>query len=224
MRRFVLATVAALVSLAAVPSAKAQDYADAPVYVADASSALSSADARTASAFRRAQDDWSGTRYRFGGTTRSGIDCSALMLVWFRSLYGVNLPRTAAQQALEGTRVSRSDLRPGDLVFFSQATRISHVGVYLGNGEFAHSSSSRGVSIASLSNSYWSPRYRTARRILGAGAAMPNFDDVDFDAALEDLQSIDLTEFLGEDVLGDEGMDAPMNEDEGTAPAPQNRW
>lgn len=229
MRRFVLPAAFVLVLLAAAPS-KAQDYADVSAYVA-ATSSMPSSEARVATAFRRAHDDWSGTRYRYGGMSRSGIDCSALMLVWFRSLYGVNLPRTAAQQATQGTRVSRSDLRAGDLVFFSQGTRISHVGVYIGNGQFAHSSSSRGVAIAELSNSYWSPRFRTARRILGAGAesAMPAFEDIDFDSALLDLQSVDLTEFLGEDVLGDEGMDEPMDETrEAPAPAPapasQNRW
>lgn len=223
MRRFVLPAALVLAVLAAAPS-KAQGFTEASAYVA-ATSSVPSSDARVAAAFRRAHDDWSGTRYRYGGMSRSGIDCSALMLVWFRSLYGVNLPRTAAQQATEGVRVSRSDLRAGDLVFFSQGTRISHVGVYIGNGQFAHSSSSKGVAIAELSNSYWSPRFRTARRILGSGAetTMPAFEDIDFDSALQDLQTVDLTEFLGDDILGDEGMDEPMDETQ-AAPAPESRW
>ena len=230
MRRLVLTAAALCLSIVAAAPSMAQDYADAPVYVAASGSMLSS-EARVASAFRRAHDDWSGTRYRYGGMSRSGIDCSALMLVWFRSLYGVALPRTAAQQATLGSRVSRSDLRAGDLVFFAQGSRISHVGVYVGNGEFANSASSRGVSIASLSDPYWATRYRTARRILGAGAetTMPAYEDIDFDSALMDLQSVDLSEFLGEDVLGDEGMDAPELDPApatGPAPAPvqHSRW
>ncbi|MBE2187440.1 MAG: C40 family peptidase [Rhodothermales bacterium] len=186
---------------------------------------MPTAEARVAAAFRRAHDDWAGTRYRYGGMSRSGIDCSALMLIWFRSLYGVNLPRTAAQQATQGERVSRSNLRAGDLVFFSQGTRISHVGVYIGDGQFAHSSSSRGVAIADLSNSYWSPRFRTARRILGVGAetTMPTFEDIDFDSALLDLQSVDLSELAGDEGIGDEGMDEPAEEAPAVPSAPR-RW
>ncbi|MCA0270187.1 MAG: NlpC/P60 family protein [Bacteroidetes bacterium] len=222
MRRFVLPAAFALAVLAAAPS-KAQDYAEVSAYVA-ATSSMTTSEARVAAAFHRAHDDWAGTRYRYGGMSRSGIDCSALMLIWFRSLYGVNLPRTAAQQATEGERVSRSNLRAGDLVFFSQGTRISHVGVYIGNGQFAHSSSSRGVAITDLSNSYWSPRFRTARRILGVGAetTSPAFEDIDFDSALLDLQSVDLSE-----LAGDEGMDEGMGETADEAPAAPSaprRW
>ncbi|MFW2135049.1 C40 family peptidase [Chryseobacterium sp. TY4] len=113
-----------------------------------------------------------GTPYRYGGTTRSGIDCSAFVLSVFGAAAGVNLPRVAAAQSQEGDSVDKSDLKKGDLVFFSHGRgRISHVGIVEEvdeNGEvkFIHSATSRGVMVSSLNDKYWGPRYRFAKRIL----------------------------------------------------------
>lgn len=107
-----------------------------------------------------------GTHYVRGGTSRSGFDCSGFTRYVYAK-YGVSLPHSSAAQAGKGTSVDKSDLKPGDLVFFQTYNRgISHVGIYIGNGSFVHAASrGRGVRVDSLSSSYYSARYRGARRI-----------------------------------------------------------
>lgn len=112
-----------------------------------------------------------GTPYRYGGTTRSGIDCSAFVLSVFGTAVGMNLPRVAAAQSQEGERVEKTNLQKGDLVFFSHGRRISHVGIVHdisedGEIRFIHASTSKGVMISSLDDSYWGPKFRFAKRIL----------------------------------------------------------
>ncbi len=111
-----------------------------------------------------------GVPYKWGGTTRDGMDCSALTRAVYREAYGVELPRTSGQMYRLGKQVSaRSSLRAGDLVFFRIDTSgpgVSHVGIYMGDGQFAHASSSRGGVIDPLSNSYFDRRYVGARRVL----------------------------------------------------------
>ncbi|MFN4985334.1 MAG: C40 family peptidase [Ignavibacteria bacterium] len=114
--------------------------------------------------------DWLGTRYHFGGSARTGIDCSAFTQMLFSSAFSVQLPRTSVSQATVGESVSRrSDLQFGDLVFFRTRSRrgISHVGMYLGDNLFAHSSSRYGVTISSLESTYYSKRLVAARRLNG---------------------------------------------------------
>lgn len=108
-----------------------------------------------------------GVKYLYGGSSTSGMDCSGLTLYAYKQA-GVTLPHSSSQQALMGTYVSRSSLQPGDLVFFSTSgSGINHVGIYLGGGNFVSAQSGLGrVAVASLSNSYWSSVYVTARRIL----------------------------------------------------------
>ena len=108
-----------------------------------------------------------GVPYVWGGSTPSGFDCSGLVQYVFKQ-HGITLNRTTKTQYQQGTYVSKSSLQPGDLVFFQNTytTGISHVGIYMGNGEFIHASSSKGVTISSLSNSYWASRYYGARRVL----------------------------------------------------------
>lgn len=107
-------------------------------------------------------DEWMGTRYRLGGTTKDGIDCSALMQTLFSSLYGVTLPRTAKEQYKFSQRISRTELKEGDLVFFNTIGGVSHVGMYLQNNKFVHASTN-GVTISDLYDEYWS------RKFIGVG-------------------------------------------------------
>lgn len=109
-------------------------------------------------------DDWYGTRYRWGGTTDRGIDCSAFMQVLAGYAFGWMLPRTAREQYASMMRITKDQLKEGDFVFFNTRGGVSHVGMYLQNNKFVHSSSSEGVSIGDLNDSYWSHRFIGARR------------------------------------------------------------
>lgn len=110
---------------------------------------------------------YKGVKYRFGGATPSGFDCSGFVMYVFNK-HGITLPRTADKQYEVGKKIrAKSDLKPGDLVFFETYEKgASHVGIYQGNGKFVHASSSRGVTVTPLSDTYFAPRYLGARRIL----------------------------------------------------------
>ncbi|EMU4311463.1 TPA: C40 family peptidase [Neisseria gonorrhoeae] len=110
-----------------------------------------------------------GIAYRYGGTSVStGFDCSGFMQHIFKRAMGINLPRTSAEQARMGAPVARSELQPGDMVFFRTlgGNRISHVGLYIGNNRFIHAPrTGKNIEITSLSHKYWSGKYAFARRI-----------------------------------------------------------
>lgn len=108
-----------------------------------------------------------GVPYVWGGTTTSGFDCSGYVQYVLR-LSGINLPRTTTEQYKVGTYVSKNNLKPGDLVFLQNTYRqgISHVGIYIGDGNMIHASSSKGVTISSLSSSYYVEHYYGARRVV----------------------------------------------------------
>lgn len=108
---------------------------------------------------------WMGVPYKYGGTTKQGVDCSGFVGNIYREAYGITLHRTANDMQQDVKKVSKSQLREGDLVFFVNSHgKVSHVGIYLHDGLFVHSSTSRGVIISPLSDSYWSQHFHCGGR------------------------------------------------------------
>ncbi|MDF2565774.1 MAG: hypothetical protein K0Q53_2178 [Massilibacillus sp.] len=107
-----------------------------------------------------------GVPYKFGGTTPKGFDCSGYLQYIFAE-NGMKIPRTADEQYKIGTSITQPQLQSGDLVFFTTYEKgASHCGLYIGDGKFIHASSSKGIHIDELNNSYWKPRYIGAKRII----------------------------------------------------------
>lgn len=115
-----------------------------------------------------------GSPYKYGGTSPvTGLDCSAYTQRVFRD-NGITIPRDTVSQYAKGTPISRANLKTGDLVFFNtNGVRVSHVGIYVGNNNFIHASTSRGVIISSLNENYWKPKYLGARRVKDFTPAPP---------------------------------------------------
>ena len=109
---------------------------------------------------------WIGTPHRLGGTSRNGIDCSGFVQMIYRDILKRSLPRSTALQVKSGLFADRNQLMTGDLVFFRLSGGKRHVGIYLGQTEFAHASTSRGVMISSLNDHYWRDSYWMARRYM----------------------------------------------------------
>ena len=111
-------------------------------------------------------DEWWGTSYCMGGSTKNCIDCSAFTQLIVQNIYRVNLPRTAQEQYNSSKHIGMEDLNEGDLVFFHTGGRdVSHVGIYLLNNKFVHAATSGGVMVNDLNDSYWKSRYKGAGRI-----------------------------------------------------------
>lgn len=111
--------------------------------------------------------DWIGTPYRWGGTSKSGADCSGFTLRVYEEAFGKTLPGRRAEDFFQSAElINEKQAQPGDLVFFRiKGRRIDHVGVYLGNRRFAHASSSKGVVISSLDESYYAKHFFKFGRI-----------------------------------------------------------
>jgi len=107
---------------------------------------------------------WVGTPHRMGGGTRKGIDCSGFVQCLYEDIFQQQIPRSTALQVRAGQPINKTQLRPGDLVFFRIPYKGPHVGIYLGRTEFAHASTSKGVMVSSLGDDYWRTSYWTARR------------------------------------------------------------
>lgn len=115
---------------------------------------------------------YQGTRYKYGGTNRKGMDCSGLTYTAFNA-HSVSLPRVSYQQATKGKRIKLSSVAKGDLLFFQtnkNRKRINHVGLVISNNKgvikFIHATTSKGVLISTLNERYWKNAYTEARRVL----------------------------------------------------------
>ncbi len=112
-------------------------------------------------------DEWWGTKYCLGGSTKNCIDCSAFTQTIFRDVYSTSLPRTAQEQYNLAEKIETDELKEGDLVFFGSNPRhITHVGIYVTNNKFFNASTSSGVTINDLNESYWKQRFQGGGRVL----------------------------------------------------------
>jgi cell wall-associated NlpC family hydrolase len=113
-----------------------------------------------------AVDEWYGVRYRYGGTSKTGIDCSGFTSTIYQSAYRINLSRISTDQYKESKHVSREELKEGDLVFFNIRGRgVSHVGIYLRNNKFIHASLRDGVRVDDLSTGFYHDHFVSGGRV-----------------------------------------------------------
>ena len=116
-------------------------------------------------AFTDFYSEWKDVKYKMGGNSKSGIDCSAFTQKIYKEKFGVELPRTTLTQVNMGEEVKKSDLKPGDLVFFKTSKTDKHVGVYVGNNNFLHASI-RGIQFTSMDKPFYKKNYWTSKRII----------------------------------------------------------
>lgn len=123
-------------------------------------------DARTAQhALQGFYKAWQGVPYRNGGTTKQSVDCSGLMVVAYRDIYGLRLPRTVEDQARYGVTIPPEKLQPGDLLFFKTGIFQEHVGISLDSTRFIHASATKGVMLSRLDEPYWQNAFWKANRL-----------------------------------------------------------
>ena len=113
-----------------------------------------------------AVNSWLGVPYKYGGTDRNGIDCSAFVGTIYRQIYGVSLHRTANDILRDVELIAKNQLREGDILFFTNSKgKVSHVGIYLKDGLFAHASTSAGVCVSRVDDTYWSKHFYKGGRV-----------------------------------------------------------
>ncbi len=110
--------------------------------------------------------DWWGTPYKYGGESKAGADCSGFVQMVYSAVYNKQLPRSTKQQHEFCKKINKNQLKEGDLVFFETGGKgISHVGIFLREGRFAHASSTKGVIVNSLEEEYYTKAYRASGRV-----------------------------------------------------------
>lgn len=161
-----LSLVKTTTPVATTKQAKTQPARSSNSLTPPSSSTKATTQTSKASAIIATAKQYIGVKYVYGGTTPSGFDCSGFVQYVFAK-HGINLPRVSRDQYKIGTSVSFSNLKAGDLVFFSLAKNgvVDHMGIFVGNGQFINASSSKGVTIYTL-GSYWQSVFLGAKRIL----------------------------------------------------------
>ena len=110
--------------------------------------------------------NWKGVKYKYGGNSKRGIDCSALIQIAYKNSFDISLPRTTTLQSKVGKTIRKSQLKSGDLIFFKTGKKSKPVGIYIENGKFFHASTKKGVTISRLDNSYFKRHYWKSTRVL----------------------------------------------------------
>ena len=110
-------------------------------------------------------NEWKHVKYRFGGNSKRGIDCSAFTQRIYKEKFDIKIPRSTRTQVKVGKEVKKSELELGDLIFFKTGKRDRHVGVYMGNGDFMHASI-KGVKFSKVDKPFYKKAYWTSRRII----------------------------------------------------------
>lgn len=110
-------------------------------------------------------NEWKGVKYKYGGDSKKGIDCSAFTQRIYKEKFDLNIPRTTRTQVKVGKHIKRSKLEMGDLVFFRTGKFDKHVGIYMGNGDFMHASI-KGIKFTKLDKPFYKRNYWTSRRVI----------------------------------------------------------
>lgn len=110
-------------------------------------------------------NEWKGVKYKFGGDTKKGIDCSAFTQKVFKEKFQLDIPRTTRTQVKLGKTIKKDNLKLGDLVFFKTGKVDRHVGIYIGNGEFMHASI-KGVKVTKLNKPFYKKAYWVSKRVI----------------------------------------------------------
>ena len=116
--------------------------------------------------FMSQYEEWKGVKYKYGGNSKRGIDCSAFIQKTFKTKLNIQIPRTTWYQSKVGKQVSKKEAKTGDLVFFKTGKKSRHVGIYLEDGKFLHVSQKKGVIISTLENVYFKKHFWKVQRII----------------------------------------------------------
>jgi hypothetical protein len=142
----------------------------------------------TAQQFEQKVKKYLGIPYRRGGTSTKGMDCSSFVRTVYNKFFGINLPYTAGAQfnSSKFKKISNHEIQPGDLIFFAtnKKKRISHVGMYVSEGQFIHASSSLGITMSSLDSRYWKKRFVGSKRHKALTIVQPDFDQYQLEGGL----------------------------------------
>jgi len=117
-------------------------------------------------ALRQEYKKWLGTKYKLGGQTLNGVDCSSFVQQVYYNAFGLRIPRTTKEQVKVGREISKKELQAGDMIFFKTGWNVRHVGIIIENGKFIHTSTKYGVTTSAVQNPYWRSNYWQSRRVL----------------------------------------------------------